>query len=81
MDQVKRLVRIVAGFALIVAGAAMIVLPGPGWLTIALGLALLAPHFDWAQRALERIKDAGEKGVEISRGWLARLRQRFSRAD
>jgi uncharacterized protein (TIGR02611 family) len=51
-----RLLKIVAGFALLIAGAAMVVLPGPGWLTIALGLAMLADEFPWARRALDRLK-------------------------
>ena len=51
-----RLLKIIAGFALLIAGAAMVVLPGPGWLTIALGLAMLADEFPWARRALDRLK-------------------------
>jgi uncharacterized protein (TIGR02611 family) len=74
MDQVKRIARTVSGFTLLVAGAVMILLPGPGWVTIALGLALLAPEFPWAQRALDRIKAAGKHGAELSRSWLARFR-------
>ena len=81
MSHVKRVARIVSGFALLLAGAAMILLPGPGWVTIALGLALLAPDFPWARRALDRIKDAGERGVEVSRHWWQRVRRRFSRAE
>ena len=81
MDRVKRAARIVSGFVLLVAGAAMILLPGPGWVTIALGLALLAPDFPWARRALDRLKDAGHKGAELSRGWTARIRRRFSGAE
>jgi len=77
---VKRIARITAGFALLLAGMAMIVLPGPGWVTIALGLALLAPDFVWARQALDRIKATGSKGAQLSREWLADLRQRFSRA-
>src|SRR5688572_13302423 len=41
----KRAVRIVVGLALLVAGVAMLALPGPGWLTIAGGLTLLATEF------------------------------------
>jgi len=81
MDHVKRVARIVSGFALLGAGAAMIVLPGPGWVTIALGLALLAPDFPWARRALDSLRDAGQRGVDASRNWIERLRRRFSRAD
>ena len=75
----KRVLRIAAGFALLLAGAAMILLPGPGWVTIALGLAMLAPDFPWARRALDSIKAAGHKGADISREWLRHLRERFSR--
>jgi uncharacterized protein (TIGR02611 family) len=74
---VKSLVRNVAGFALLVAGAAMIVLPGPGWVTIALGLALLAPDFAWARNALHRLKQAGERGAELSRDQFDRWRRTF----
>ena len=81
MENVKRAARVVSGFALLLAGAAMILLPGPGWVTIALGLALLAPDFPWARRALDRIKDTGHKGAELSRSWWARMRERFGRAN
>jgi uncharacterized protein (TIGR02611 family) len=57
-----RAVKIVAGFALLVAGAAMVILPGPGWLTIAAGLAILAGEFLWARRALDRLKQTARTG-------------------
>jgi uncharacterized protein (TIGR02611 family) len=57
-----RIAKIVAGFALLVAGAAMVFLPGPGWLTIAAGLAVLAGEFLWARRALDRMKDVAQTG-------------------
>jgi uncharacterized protein (TIGR02611 family) len=57
-----RIAKIVAGFALLVAGAAMVFLPGPGWLTIAAGLAILAGEFLWARRALDRLKDVAQSG-------------------
>ena len=34
----------------------MLVLPGPGWLMIALGLGILARDVAWAERALERVR-------------------------
>ncbi len=73
----RSLVRNIAGFALLIAGTAMIVLPGPGWVTIALGLALLAPDFAWARRALERVKKAGAKSAEVSRDHFKRWRRLF----
>ena len=40
------------GPLLVVAGIAMTVLPGPGLVVVALGLALLALEYEWARRAL-----------------------------
>jgi uncharacterized protein (TIGR02611 family) len=51
-----RLTKIIIGFGLLTGGIAMLALPGPGWLTIAAGLALLAAEFPWARRALDRLK-------------------------
>jgi uncharacterized protein (TIGR02611 family) len=51
-----RVLKIIAGFGLLSAG--IVVVPGPGWLTIAAGLAILAAEFPWARRALDRIKGA-----------------------
>nr|ALS92410.1 putative transmembrane protein (PGPGW) [uncultured bacterium]ALS92420.1 putative transmembrane protein (PGPGW) [uncultured bacterium] len=56
MKTAKRVVRIVFGFTLLALGAAMLVLPGPGWVTIAGGLAVLATEYVWARRLLDRLK-------------------------
>jgi uncharacterized protein (TIGR02611 family) len=53
---VVRITRIGIGLALILLGLLLLVLPGPGILTIAGGLAILAPEFDWAQRLLDWMK-------------------------
>lgn len=42
----------VVGPVVVLAGVAMTVLPGPGLVFIALGLALLALEYEWARRAL-----------------------------
>jgi uncharacterized protein (TIGR02611 family) len=78
MYHVKRALRIAAGFALLLAGLAMVLLPGPGWVTVALGLALLAPDFPWAHDALHRLKHTAERLVAIARSWLDGLRNRFA---
>jgi tellurite resistance protein TerC len=56
---VKRLIKIVFGFTLLAIGAALLVLPGPGWLVIAFGLAVLAGEYVWARRLLDRLKKVG----------------------
>ncbi len=50
----KRLLRTVAGFLLIIIGLAGLVLPGPGWLIIMLGFSLLP--YKWAQRTVVEIR-------------------------
>jgi len=62
-------VRVTGGFVLLAAGIAMLALPGPGWLTIAAGLALLASEFAWARNLLDRLKTtAGRIGDVLRRG-------------
>jgi len=51
-----RIARIAGGSTLLVAGTAMLVLPGPGILTIAAGLSLLAKEVLWAQRLRRRFQ-------------------------
>jgi asparagine N-glycosylation enzyme membrane subunit Stt3 len=50
---VKTAVVAVLGGLLTLAGIALLVLPGPGFVLIAAGLAVLAAHFSWAKRPLD----------------------------
>lgn len=61
IHQAKRFLRMLFGFTLLLAGIAMIVTPGPGWLTILLALGILAAEFVWARRLLDRLKLEGER--------------------
>ena len=40
----------VLGGAIVIGGLGLIPLPGPGWLIVFLGLAVLATEFEWARR-------------------------------
>jgi uncharacterized protein (TIGR02611 family) len=46
----------VFGFTLLAIGVVMLITPGPGWVVILSGLALLAAEFLWARRLLDRLK-------------------------
>ncbi len=51
-----RIARIGAGLGLVLLGILLLVLPGPGILTIAGGLAILSIDFVWARRILDWMK-------------------------
>lgn len=51
-----RLARIGFGFVLLIAGAAMMVLPGPGAVVAAAGLTVLSRDVKWADRALRYLR-------------------------
>lgn len=52
----SRLARIIIGVTLVLLGALLLVLPGPGIVTIAAGLTVLATEFAWARRLLDWFK-------------------------
>ncbi len=51
----KIAIALVGGIVLLV-GIIMIPYPGPGWLTVFAGLAILATEFAWAQNLLDKMK-------------------------
>jgi uncharacterized protein (TIGR02611 family) len=63
-SRIVRAAVVLAGFVVVLAGLAMIPLPGPGLLVTALGLAVLALEFAWAERLLERTVDRMAKTSE-----------------
>ncbi len=60
------------GAVIILAGIIMLVTPGPGWLTIFLGLAVLSTEFHWARRLSHYTK------VQLAKfwAWWLALRER-----
>lgn len=63
-SRIVRIAVVLAGFVVLLAGLAMIPLPGPGLLVTAVGLAVLALEFVWAERLLERTVDRMTKTSE-----------------
>ena len=52
----KRIAVTTVGFLLVAVGLVLLVVPGPGLLLIAAGLAVLATEYTWARSALEQTK-------------------------
>jgi len=55
---------VVVGFTLLVGGIAMLVLPGPAFVVIPIGLAMLSLEFFWAERAMEKALEKAEEAKE-----------------
>jgi hypothetical protein len=53
--------RVAGGFGLLGLGVVMLVTPGPGWLSIAAGVALLAKDYEWARRWRDQLRESGHK--------------------
>jgi uncharacterized protein (TIGR02611 family) len=68
---VFRILFAMAGAAITLAGVAMLVTPGPAFVFIPVGLAMLALEFKWAERLLDRALDQAEiaqrKAAETTR--------------
>jgi len=58
---------VVAGVIILLTGIAMLALPGPAFVVIPIGLAILALEFTWAERlletALEKAADAQDRAA------------------
>src|SRR3954468_9262136 len=59
--RVVRALYIVVGVTLLVGGVVMLVAPGPAFVVIPIGLAILSLEFTWAERLLERSPKQREK--------------------
>lgn len=53
LNLIYRVVVGVVGAAIVLGGIVLIPLPGPGWLIVFAGLALLSTEFEWAGRLLD----------------------------
>jgi tellurite resistance protein TerC len=52
----RKLIVGVIGITILLIGVAMVVLPGPAFVVIPVGLGILATEFAWARRAVRRAR-------------------------
>lgn len=57
LKQAKRLIVTVIGLTILFFGVVMLLLPGPGIVTIVFGLAILGTEFVWAKGLYERFEN------------------------
>jgi uncharacterized protein (TIGR02611 family) len=60
-SRIVRALFVAAGFTLLLAGLAMLVLPGPAFVVIPIGLAILSLEFVWAENALDKSLEQAAK--------------------
>ncbi len=65
-NHVKRVTIAIAGGVVLVVGAALLVLPGPGLLLILAGLLILASEFPALERYVDPVRDRAMKAAEDS---------------
>jgi hypothetical protein len=75
----KRIAISVLGAALVLGGLAMLVLPGPGILVVALGFAVLGTEYAWAAAAFERTKSLATTSGRIARDTVTKSTRRLRR--
>jgi uncharacterized protein (TIGR02611 family) len=61
ITKVKRIIVTVVGFTVLFIGIILIVFPGPAFIVIPVGLAILATEYVWAKNLFERIKRLSRK--------------------
>jgi uncharacterized protein (TIGR02611 family) len=66
--QIKRIATAIVGGLVLIIGVIAIPYPGPGWLIVFAGLAILATEFTWAQHTL----DYARHKYDVWTGWLKR---------
>lgn len=64
MRSVRKLIVFVIGMSVLLFGLALTVLPGPAFVVIPLGLAILATEFLWARWLLHKVQDRMNQVVD-----------------
>jgi Putative transmembrane protein (PGPGW). len=65
---VRKVIVGIVGGCVLMAGFALLFLPGPAFVVIPLGLAILATEFAWAKHYLDKAK-----------GWVERSKEKYKR--
>jgi uncharacterized protein (TIGR02611 family) len=66
----KRVITAILGGLVVLIGIVMIPYPGPGWLVVFAGFAILATEFEFAAKTLEWLKERYE-------GWVNWLKKQY----
>ncbi len=71
---VKRVIIFIIGSTVVLIGIITLVTPGPAFIIIPSGLAILATEFVWARRWLQRVRQEIAEGGPTFRNWREHLK-------
>lgn len=60
LRQIRKILTLVVGSTILLVGLALLVLPGPAFIVIPVGLAILGKEFLWARKLYAKFKDHGK---------------------
>ncbi len=72
LTKVRKVAILIVGSAVTLFGVALLVLPGPAFIVIPAGLAILALEFSWARRWLAQVKVWASSAAQKARDAVTR---------
>jgi tellurite resistance protein TerC len=66
VSKIRKIVITIIGFSVIVIGCALIFLPGPAFIIIPIGIAILSIEYGWAKKLLAKVKEKLGKKFKTS---------------
>ncbi|HPN36934.1 MAG TPA: PGPGW domain-containing protein [Melioribacteraceae bacterium] len=61
IKQFRKVFIAIIGFTILIIGLFLVVLPGPAFIVIPIGLSILATEFLWAKKLLNKVKEQIKK--------------------
>ena len=75
LPHLKKILVLIIGGTVLLFGIILIFLPGPSFIVIPAGLAILAIEFSWARTLLKRAQKAADTGIFSFLSWRAKIRK------
>ena len=76
----RKLWRLTVGPVVVVIGLILIPLPGPGWLIVFVGLAIMAPEFEPAERLLNWARARFDQAADKAKARIEARKQKNDRS-
>jgi uncharacterized protein (TIGR02611 family) len=71
--KVRKPLIFVLGFTVVITGIILLPLPGPGWLVIFAGFAILATEFEFAERVRDQLVHLLKAGIAYSKRFWQKI--------